>query len=80
MSNIRLDNAIAAATKAGKFKTRNQALLTRAVMEVTDATFAKAVVAAEVLDNQGLTAHQVRTNYRAAGITFDMVKEALNNY
>lgn len=80
MTTTRLDNAIANAFKSGKIKTRNQALLTRAVMQVAEPIFEKAIVAAEVLDNQGLSAHQVRTNYKAAGITYDMVQEALNNY
>lgn len=54
--------------------------IARAVKDVTDCTVDQAIKAGEVLYNQGLTPHQVRTNYRAAGITYDMVQEALNDY
>ena len=78
-TNMRLDNAIANAIRNNKINAR-QGRLVRAIVEVTDTTFEKALVAAEVLDNQGLMPHQIRTNYGAAGITYDMVQEALNNY
>lgn len=67
------DSAIVKAIRSGEITT-SQARLVRAITEVTQADIHDAIKAAKVLD---ITPHQVRTNYRAAGITFDLVRAAL---
>jgi len=77
-ASIRIDSAITRAIRAKQLDTR-RARLVRAIMEVTDAHIDAAIRAAYVLDEQGIMPHQIRTNYRAAGITYDLVNEAFNN-
>lgn len=75
-----LDRRIRNARRDGLLPTHNAAILVRAlfgVLQPAAATFDVIVKAANVLDGKGITPHQIRTNYRAAGITYDLVNDTL---
>lgn len=54
------------------------ARVARAIVEVTGLKLDNGVLAAaQGLVTMGLSSHQIRRNYRAAGLTHDLVHEAL---